>query len=215
MTALPGPSPVGQFSLRKRLPLYLAFAATGFSCALPGALMPWLLARWTLKDSQVGLLLGLFFVGGTSGALLSRGSLRWSIFRGAICTSLGAAALPFASGRAANGAMLLFGLGLGITMTSISLLQSRRCTDTRPAEMTRLNLLWAIGACTGPWIILHEGARNAANAKNVLLILAGVFAVFCIWVASFERDEPSLATSQTPAPRLFQFAAPLDRKSVV
>ena len=209
MTALPDPTLFSRFSLRKRLPLYIAFAATGFSCAIPGALMPWLLARWTLQDSQVGLLLGLFFVGGTSGALLSRGSLRWSIFRGAICTASGAALLPFASGRSANGVILLFGLGLGITMTSISLLQSRRCTDTRPAEMTRLNLLWAIGACTGPWIILHEGARNATNAKNVLLILAAIFAIFCVWVAAFERDEPSVDTAQISSSRFIQFAAPL------
>jgi MFS transporter, FHS family, glucose/mannose:H+ symporter len=209
MSSLQESAVIDRSSLWRRLPLYLAFAATGFSCALPGALMPWLLARWTLKDSQAGLLLGLFFVGGTCGALLSRGSLRWSIFRGALCTSLGAALLPFASGRTANGVILLFGLGLGIAMTSISLLQSRRCTDTRPAEMTRLNLLWAIGACTGPWIILHEGARNAANATNVLLILAGIFAVFGAWIAAFERDEPTLDPSPASSPRLVSFAAPL------
>src|SRR5580698_7130246 len=211
MNSSPEPKLLSWLSIRKRLPLYLAFAATGFSCALPGALMPWLLARWSLQDSQVGLLLRLFFVGGTSGALLSRGSLRWSIFRGTLCTSIGAALLPFASGRTANGAILLFGLGLGITMTSISLLQARRWTETLPAEMTRLNLLWAIGACTAPWIILHEGIRNTANAKNVLLLLAAAFAIFGVWVAAFERDEPRPTPSQAEAGslKLAGFAAPL------
>lgn len=194
MTTVP-PTPT-RFTLHNRALVYAGFTATGVSLALPGALMPWLLNHWSLQDSQAGLLLFLFFIGGTAGALLSRGSLRWSIVRGAVCTALGAAWLPFASRHTAYAAILLYGLGLGITMTSISLLQSRRWVAECAAEMTRLNLLWAIGACTGPWLVLHDGVLDGAHARDVLLVIAAAFALFAALTAAFEQDPPS---PQSPA----------------
>jgi len=188
--------------------IYAGFTATGVSLALPGALMPWLLAHWSLQDSQAGLLLFLFFIGGTGGALLSRGSLRWSIVRGAACTALGAAWLPFASRYTAYAEILLYGLGLGVTMTSISLLQSRRFAADCAAEMTRLNLLWAIGACIGPWFVLHDGVLDGAHARYVLLIIAAAFAVFAALTAAFERDPPPSQSSPSST-RGWLLAAPL------
>ena len=195
--------------IRGRALLYAGFTATGIALALPGALMPWLLAHWALRDSQAGLLLFLFFAGGTSGALLSRGSLRWSIVRGAACTSLGAALLPFASRDAAYIAILLYGLGLGIAMTSISLLQSRRWAADCAAEMTRLNLLWAIGACSGPWLVLHEGVLDGTHARHVLLTIAAAFAVFTILVAAFEQDAAEPPQSRKASTHRWMLASPL------
>ncbi len=197
-----------KFALRDRALLYAGFTATGVSLALPGALMPWLLAHWSLEDTQAGLLLFLFFSGGTSGALLSRGRLRWSIARGATATALGAAWLPFATRHTAYAAILLYGLGLGITMTSISLLQARRFVADCAAEMTRLNLLWAIGACVGPWLILHDGLLDGAHARYVLLTIALGFGLFALLTALFERDIPTQPPPQTPSTSRWRLAAP-------
>jgi MFS transporter, FHS family, glucose/mannose:H+ symporter len=188
--------------------IYAGFTATGVSLALPGALMPWLLAHWSLQDSQAGLLLFLFFIGGTGGALLSRGSLRWSIVRGAACTALGAAWLPFASRYTAYAAILLYGLGLGVTMTSISLLQSRRFAADCAAEMTRLNLLWAIGACIAPWFVLHDGVLDGAHARYVLFLIAAAFALLAALTAVFEHDPPPPPQLPTSSARGWLFAAP-------
>jgi MFS transporter, FHS family, glucose/mannose:H+ symporter len=199
------------FTLRNRALVYTGFTATGVSLALPGALMPWLLAHWSLQDSQAGLLLFLFFIGGTSGALLTRGALRWSIVRGATCTALGAAWLPFATRHTAYAAILLYGLGLGTTMTSISLLQARRFVADCAAEMTRLNLLWAIGACFGPWLILHDGLLDGAHARYVLLVIALGFGLFASLTAAFERDAPAQPSPQSPStsrPSPWHLAAP-------
>ncbi len=193
------PTAATPFTLRDRALVYAGFTATGVSLALPGGLMPWLLAHWSLQDSQAGLLLFLFFIGGTSGALLTRGALRWSVVRGAACTALGAAWLPFATRHTAYAAILLYGLGLGITMTSISLLQARRFVADCAAEMTRLNLLWAIGACCGPWLILHDGLLDGTHARNVLLTIALSFGLFALLTAAFERDAPTQPPTQSPS----------------
>jgi hypothetical protein len=189
--------------------MYAGFTATGISIALPGALMPWLLAHWSLQDSRGGVLLFLFFFGNTCGALASRGSLRWSIVRGAICTSLGAALLPFASSGVAYAAIFLYGLGLGITMTSISLLQSRVWATNCAAELTRLNLFWAIGASSGPWLVLHDGVRDAAHSEHVLLSLAVAFAVFAVWAMALGEDPQMQVRPSNPSERFALTAAPL------
>jgi len=171
--------------------------------------MPWLLLHWSLQDSQAGVLFFLFFLSNTTGALLSRGSLKWSIVRGSICTALGAALLPFAAHAAAYAAILLYGLGLGIVMTSISLFQSRRWAEDCAAELTRLNLIWAIGACAGPWLILHDGIRNGTHVQHVLIALGAAFAFFGVWVMLFEQEAPAPVRSQQTPTRWGVLATPL------
>jgi len=155
--------------------LYAAFTATGVALVLPGALLPVLLARWSLNDEQAGLLFFLFFMGSMSGAVLSRGPLPRSIARGCAAAALGAGLLAVASHGTAFAAMALFGLGLGIVMTSVSVLVSRSYAADRAAHITRLNLLWALGACFGPGFEL----RGAAiwGAQWMLYAIAAAFAV--------------------------------------
>ena len=169
-----------------KIGLYLGFAATGVGVALPGALLPLLLRRWALGDARGGLLLFCFFLATTTGALLSLGRMNRSIARGALLTSVGAVWLGFASRDWGFGAIVVYGLGLGIAMTSTSLLISRRFPDERRVEMMRLNLLWAAGACAGPWLALGgqalQAGAHAVRPLHVLLGLAAFFAVFALWV---------------------------------
>lgn len=169
-----------------RIGLYLGFAATGVGVALPGALLPLLLRRWSLGDARGGLLLFCFFLATTTGAFLSLGRMNHSIARGALLTSAGAIWLGFASRAWGFGAIVVYGLGLGIAMTSTSLLVSRRFPEERRVEMMRLNLLWAAGACAGPWLALGghalQAGAHALRPLHVLLGLAAFFAAFALWV---------------------------------
>ena len=153
--------------------VYATFLATGVGLVLPGAMLPLLLARWHLSDAQAGILFFLFFIGSASGAVLSRGSLPKSIARGCLSVMIGAALLAVASRGAVFLAIALYGLGLGIVMTSISLLHSRRCESERTARLARLNLVWAIGACIGPSLVLR-----GATAWGTITVLLGVAAFF-------------------------------------
>lgn len=181
--------------------LYLGFAGTGVGVALPGALLPLLLRRWSLGDARGGLLLFCFFLATTTGALASRGRMNRSIARGALLTSAGAVWLGFASRDWGFGAIALYGLGLGIAMTSTSLLVSREFPEERRVEMMRLNLLWAAGACAGPWLALGgqalKAGAHAVRPLHVLLGLAAFFAAFALWVwLALENLSPD--TSEQP-----------------
>lgn len=197
-----------------RIGLYLGFAATGVGVALPGALLPLLLRRWSLGDARGGLLLFCFFLATTTGALVSRGRMNRSIARGALLTSLGAVWLGFASRDWGFGAIVLYGLGLGIVMTSTSLLVSRIFPDESRVEMMRLNLLWAAGACAGPWLALGgQALRAGAHALrplHVLLGLAAFFAAFALWVwlalDSLSHDTPELSAGPSAAANRWPFA---------
>lgn len=167
-----------------KIGLYVGFAATGVSLALPGALLPLLMDRWGLGDARGGLLLFCFFLATMSGALLSRGRMNRSIARGALLTAAGALWLGLASRDGAFAAIVVFGLGLGIAMTSTSLLISRRYPDERRVEMMRLNLLWAVGACAGPWLAVGGHAlADARYSSRPFHTLAGIAIFFAVWAA--------------------------------
>jgi fucose permease len=192
--------PSGEF--RERGPdllLYLIFAATGVAVVLPGNLLPTLLVRWRISDQHAGLFFLLFFATSTSGAVLSRGPLTRSIARGCILVALGLGSLAFASGTTAFLSFAVYGLGLGIAMTSVSLRQSRRHPARRTAEMTRLNLIWAVGACCGPFLVLHGVAT--VGVKSLLFGVAASFALAGLLALWLVPPAPAVPRAeQGPAP---------------
>ena len=177
--------------------IFATFLGTGIGVALPGAMLPLLLARWFLTDAQAGGLFFLFFVGSASGALLSRGLLSRSIVRGCVTTALGAALLALASRFAAYVAITIYGIGLGIVMTSTSLLQSRRYPANRVVQMARLNLVWSIGACLGPSIALRGAA--ALSTQAVLYALSAYFMLAAALVSGLVPN--ASAAVAVPSPR--------------
>jgi len=93
--------------------------------------------------------------------------------RGCLAVAAGALALGVSSRAMALAAMLLYGLGQGIVMTSVSLLQSRRYPADRTAQIARLNLVWSVAAVTGPWLVLR--CTDAWGVRLTLAALAGLF----------------------------------------
>lgn len=172
-----------------RFGTYVGFAATGVGLTQPGSLMPVLLRRWHMSDGRGGLLLFCLFLGTMAGALSSRGEMRWSVVRGAGVTALGALWLVVAGPAMAYAAMAVFGLGLGLAMTSVSLMQSRLLPEERRLEMVRLNLVWATGAVCGPWLALRSWHGDEAqvgsqfHTQAVLALLASFFLLFAVWMA--------------------------------
>ena len=157
---------------------YAIFIATGVGVVLPGTLLSTLLQRWSLNDQQAGLLFFLFFIGSSGGSLLARGRLSRSLAAGCAAIAAGDCLLAAASRITAFSAMLVLGLGLGLAMTSISLLQSRRRALHRTSEMARLNLAWALGASIAPTLLLGGVARWPL--QSLLYTCASVFAAFAL-----------------------------------
>jgi fucose permease len=92
-------------------------------------------------------------------------------------------------------------------MTSMSLLISRQFAAERRVEMMRLNLLWAAGACAGPWLALGgqalKAGADALRPLHILLGLAAFFAAFALWVwlalESLAPGQPDPSGSSGPA----------------
>ena len=191
--------------VRRKAFLYVGFIATGVALTIPGALLPLLLVRWSMNDARGGMLLFSFYAVGSFGSYYARGRMNWSVARGAVLTVLGAICLGWAGRWTAYGAIALYGLGLSLTMTSISLLLSQRFPEQRRLELTRLNLVWAIGAALGPWIALRS-TRGAAtpqasavlHGQHVLLGVAIFFAVAAVWSVVMDAS-PAVAVTERAA----------------
>ncbi len=161
--------------------------------ALPGSVMPVLIARWSLSDRQAGLLLFLGWFGSSLGALGVRSSRSCSLAAGAFLSAAGASGMVFGGRWSSFPSMAIFGLGLGLAMTATSLLQCARYQHKRSAELNRLNLVWALGACICPAL-----AGHSLHVTSITVLFTGVALFFCAvgaWVFLVERDPQSLDTS--------------------
>jgi fucose permease len=191
---MPAPSPS---RLLSRTVIYLGFAATGVGMALPGAVLPALLARWSLADRQAGLLFFLGWLGSSLGALAVRSSRIHSLALGTSLAALGAIGMALSSRWSSFICMAVYGFGLGLTMTATSLLQAARHGEKRSAELNRLNLIWALGACICP--TLAEHSLRVASARAIFLWLGIFFTLICLWMLVFEREPAeSIDLSRSP-----------------
>jgi FHS family glucose/mannose:H+ symporter-like MFS transporter len=180
-------------------------AATGIGVALPGVLLPALLLRWHLQDEQGGRLFLMAWIGSSLGALLVRGSLRKSLLSGSIAVALGALGLAFSASRGADPCMALYGLGLGLTMTSISLIRQRQ-SGVSGTVLVRLNLMWAIGACACPSLTIR--ALRSGDIQPVLFGLACCFAALAAWML-FQPDLKTETTAKNSHPWAIFGSVPL------
>ncbi len=201
---LPGPSPglsqsrPGWLQSLSTLFLYLGFAGTGVGMALPGSVLPVLAAHWRLVDRDAGLLFFLAWSGTSVGALLVRPSRSFSLGLGAAILACGALGMAYAGRWGAFVFMPLYGIGLGLTMTAVSLLQAGRHPERRGAELNRLNLVWAVGASLCP--ALAGPALRTNNASGIFSIVAGLFACLAAWAWTMERDPLRAVPIQAPQP---------------
>jgi fucose permease len=177
--------------------LYAGFAATGIGMALPGSVLPALLVQWSLSDRQAGFLFFLIWMGSSVGALLVRGSMAGSVARGALLLACASLAVACGPAWALFPAMAAFGLGLGIAMTSISLLRVQRIglsppeiesTNLKAMELNRLNLAWALGACLCPTLAAHS--IRVVDVRGIFGFVSGFFVLLFLWATYFERDSP-------------------------
>ena len=160
--------------------LYAAFASAGAGCALPGALLPAMLVSWHLQDSRAGLLFLVIAAGSALGALAMGRRLWHSLILGCALLTLAALAWSTPQGFVVVSGFA-WGVGLGMMMTSITLIRQQIEGD-KTVELVRLNLLWAAGACLCPILLTH--ALRAGSLRGILLVFAAVFAALGVGVSA-------------------------------
>jgi fucose permease len=169
------------------LVLGVGFGLTGAGMVMLGVLLPSLSQEWGLRDDTAGFLFFLQFLGSSAGALLCGENRIRALLGGYGLLVVMAGALTFAGPRLAFPIFLLFGLGLGMAMTSTSLLFSDRYGQRRAAILERLNFGWSAGATAAPLLFmpfLHRG-----SLRPLFFTFQGLFLLLLIWVMARERNQ--------------------------
>ena len=180
------------------LPLFGGFLFTGAMTVLLGLMLPRVAALHHLKDSQCGTLLMAQFFTSACGALLVRCRFELTLMRGYALMAVGAVALLLIPGRFAVLAIGTFGLGLGMAMTSTSMLMGRIFPGSRGAVLSLLNFCWSIGATLCPIIIARLPGSFALPALCIpIALLSVVFAIVALM-----GDYSQLPHARTPAKAL-------------
>jgi MFS transporter, FHS family, glucose/mannose:H+ symporter len=187
-------------SLRLRLLeplLHVGFALTGVGTVLLGSILPRLSAQWHLRDKDAGLLLLVQFATSASGALLVRRNLWRALASGYGLIGVGAIGIFLLQQRSLP-AFGVYGLGLGLAMTSTNMLTGRRYPQRMGAALALLNFSWSAGAVACP-LLVAQFLRHATGsaAFPVVGLLALPFGLLPLLA---DRRDLQASTSAGPTP---------------
>ncbi len=184
--------------LRLLEPLFhLGCALTGIGTVLLGAILPRLSTQWHLRDRDAGLLLLVQFATSASGALLVRRNLWKALACGYGLIGAGAICI-FLLQQKSLPAFGVYGLGLGLAMTSTNMLTGRRYPHRMGAALALVNFSWSAGAVACP-LLAAQFLRHATAGAAFGLI--GLIALpFALLPLLADRSDLDASTSPGPAP---------------
>jgi MFS transporter, FHS family, glucose/mannose:H+ symporter len=191
----------------------LAFLPTGILQTLLGPMLPILIARWSLNDTQAGnLFLVQFLVSlagvQLSGLLLTRWGYRPAFLSGLLLMACGVSTLLLGSSALGMAAVAAYGMGLGLVVPSDNLLiaeigsESSSGSDapskgsSRASAVSLLNFFWGVGAVFCSLMVAWTAAHK------LLPFFLGSVALFLLLLAFAMRNLPfpaAAASSATPA----------------
>jgi fucose permease len=176
--------------LRVVVPLYGGFFFLGIATVMLGVLLPGIAGQHHLSDSQSGILLTTQFTASACGALFVRRRFAHTLVRGYLLMAAGAAVLAEASPMEGLAAIGLFSVGLGMAMTSSSLLVGRMFCRSRGSAMSMLNFSWSIGATLCPLILARLGGRFSLRELCVWLAVLSAGLGLALFPAVSVSDSP-------------------------
>ncbi len=167
--------------------LHPVFAVTGVAHVVGGAVMPSIAATFHLNDSQSGTLFLLYFGGSALGALLCRGNYARDMWIGFAATAISGVGVGFAPGWLLSVAFLLFGVSVGMAMSSVSLFVGRNVSEKRASVLTLLNFSWSMGALLSP--LLAGWVLERHSYRAVYFAIAGTALVCALVCGLTLRDD--------------------------
>lgn len=192
------PAQAGGWTLSSLI-LVAGFSLTGAGTVLLGVALPVLARRWNLDDAAAGSLFLAQFLGSALGAVVTTSRRVLSLRIGYVLLTGAAASLAAGNAHLSIPIFFVYGLGLGMAMTSTSLLFSDRYPQQRAEKMEVINFAWSAGAMAGP--ALFFPFLHAAGFRLLCSILAGVCLAFLGWSLCGEREiaPPPAGASPPPA----------------
>ena len=180
----------------------IAFFPTGILSTLLGPMLPILIARWTLNDTQAGNLFLVQFLAmmvgvQLSGVMLARRGFRLAFLLGLLLMACGAASLYMGSLWLGLISVAVNGLGLGLIAPTDNLLIAEMGSrpgsgpSSRASAVSLLNFFWGAGAVFCSLMVAWTAAHK------LLPIFLGSVALFLVLLASAMRKLPFPA-AETP-----------------
>lgn len=175
--------------------LHLGFALTGVGTVLLGCILPRLSAQWHLRDKDAGLFLLLQFAASASGALLVRRNLWRTLACGYGLFAAAGLGISLLQQRSLP-VFAAYGLGLGLAMTSTSMLVGRRYPKRMGSALALLNFSWSAGAVACP-LLVAQFLRHAASSSafGLLGLLAIPFALLPLFADRHDFAPPAVLAS--------------------
>ena len=171
----------------------IAFLPTGILTTLLGPMLPLLLARWAMNDTQAGNLFLVQFLAmlvgvQLSGVLLTRGGYRPAFLAGLLLMAGGVATLYLGSHFQGLISVATYGLGLGLIVPTDNLLIAELSTgsgvSSRAGAVSLLNFFWGVGAVFCSLMVAWTASHN------LLPFFLGSVALFLIVLAWTMRNLP-------------------------
>jgi fucose permease len=187
--------------------LHVGFVLTGIYQVLLGPVLPALVHRWGLTDSQAGLFFAAQFLGAVlsnflSGWLIPRFGFRPAFVGGLALMGAGAAFFWHGSWMVALVAVFVFGFGIGFLTAGTNLWIGEAYRSGGSGALSLVNFSWAVGAVACPFIV--QFMQSPARLHDLLMGLAAAAALLGAVFAASPADvvelrrAGSLSTTSTP-----------------
>jgi len=193
---------LSQSSSNRKLVLagQIAFLPTGILTTLLGPMLPILIARWAMNDTQAGNLFLVQFLASLagvqlSGVLLARFGFRPAFLSGLLLMACGVATLYMGSLWLGLASVAAYGLGLGLIIPADNLLiaeiSSGSGLSSRAGAVSLLNFFWGVGAVFCSLMVAWTAAHK------LLPFFLGSVALFLVLLAFAMRNLPFPAAEKS------------------
>ena len=167
----------------------IAFLPTGILTTILGPMLPILIARWALSDTQAGNLFLVQFLASLagvqlSGILLARAGFRPAFLLGLVLMACGVATLYLGSPWLGMVSVAVYGLGLGCIIPTDNLMIAELSPNSRAAAVSLLNFYWGVGAVLCSLLVAWS------HAHHLLPVFLGGVSVFLLLLAAGGRNLP-------------------------
>ena len=183
-----------------------AMLLAGLATMLLGPILPVLSHRWSLTDSQAGLLLLAQFTGATLGGATVSKRLPRAFLTGLLSGFAGFLAFAVAPvPLVAYAGLLVGGFGVGRIIASVNIIAGDRYTHHRGSALARLNISFSLGCLLSPLL-----AAQLAPRIGLAALLSGFAALFLLLGALYSPElrhaapEPAAVNTLTSSSLLSQ-----------
>jgi FHS family glucose/mannose:H+ symporter-like MFS transporter len=166
-----------------------AFIPTGVLTTLLGPMLPILIARWALSDTQAGNLFLVQFLAQLAGVqlsavLLARVGFRPAFLAGLLLMAAGVSLIYTGGFWLGLASVAVYGLGLGLIIPTDNLLVAEISSHSKSSAVSLLNFFWGVGAVACAVLVAWS------DAHGLLPMFLGLVALTLVLLFVAVRDLP-------------------------